>query len=150
MSTQVTQIHGAIKSGVASVLGASFHELQDTINLEANNLRVAKNGYAVKHGAIISAAGVTRVYTTDQVFEIILSQTNPRKDNDTSLQTTINELYDLADSIFVELLRTKLNLPGVVLNVFNPSITAPEFVNGKEFTILRFRVVVKFRNVVNS
>lgn len=148
MATTVTQIHTNLKSAVIAILGPTFHELTDSVNLLANNLRVAKRGFAIKHGAVVSTAGTTRAYTTDQTFEVILSDTNPRRTDDGALQTALNALYDLADQILVEVFRTKLNLAGVVLNVANPGFDRPEFINNKEFIILRFRVIVKFRNGV--
>ena len=148
MATTVTQIHTNLKNAIAAILGPTFHELTDSVNLLANNLRVAKKGYAVKHGAVSSAPGTTRAYTTDQSFEVILTDTNPRRNDDSALQTALNALYDLADQILVEIFRTKLNMSGVVLNVEKPGMDRPEFINGKEFIVLRFRIIVKYRNGV--
>lgn len=148
MANTVAQILANLKSSVATVLGSTFHELQDSVNLKANTLRGATKGYSIKADSAETASGTTRAYTLDQVFEVTLVDVNPRRNDDLGLQSVLNSLYDYADQILVEIFHSKLSLPGIVLSVERANYERPEFVNGKEYIVLKARFTIKLRNEV--
>jgi hypothetical protein len=146
MSATTSSIYTAILGVVATNAGASYQELPYVINVEKNDLRRIKNGYGVRYLEANASEGVTRHYTLDQRFEIILTTSNPRKNDDSDLLTATATLYDLIDDIFKDLVATKVGLPSLVLLVYEPSISEPEYLNDNDFIVLRHQVTVKYRS----
>lgn len=147
MSTVVGDIHSAIKTLAASVLGASYQELKHIYAPEKNDLRNIKSAYGVIHGAASYADGVTRVYTMDQEFTLVLVKRAIRRDSDDDLQTVINELYNKADDFLVQSFLTKLSLSSTVLIVDQPAISEPEILDN-ECVLIRVSFNVKYRKAI--
>lgn len=145
----VSQIHTNIKSVASTVLGGTWHELRRVFDPEQNDSRTAENAYGVRHGAASSADGVMRYYTMDHSFTVVLSRRFVDRLSDAEIQTVINDLYNKADSILVEVFLKKLSLPTIVLIVDNPSIAEPR-VLGNQSVILELSFNVKYRNAVNG
>lgn len=151
MANHVAQIHTALKDIVNQVLGSSYHELRDTIDPQRNESRIFHNGWAVRHGAAKDAAGITNAITLDHAFEIIVGKLNPRRMEEKELQVIVNELYDKLDQISVKIFQTKLDLPTLVINVFDPSIDPIDLTNDKEFAGLRMQIYVRYRsNIIET
>lgn len=147
MSAVVGDIHAAIKTLAASVLGASYNELKYIYSPEKNDLRNIKTAYAVTHGQASSADGVTRVYTMDQVFTLIIVKRAIRRDSDDDIQTVINEIYSKADDFLVQAFLTKLGLSSTVLIVDQPEISEPEILDN-ESVLIRVSFNVKYRKAI--
>lgn len=144
----VEQIHDAIKSTTASVLGAGWVEMRRVFDPSQNDTRTAGMAYGVLHGSASGAAGVQRYYTMDHQFAVVLSRSVVERQDDTEHQAVINEMYDVADDLLVEVFLKKLGLPSIVIIVDNPSISEPQILeNGT--VIMRVGFNVKYRNAVN-
>jgi hypothetical protein len=100
----------------------------------------------VRHGVGYDAPGVVDAYTVDQAFEILVGKLNPRRMDEKELQIILNDIYDKLDQITVKIFQSKLNLPELVINVFDPSIDPPELTNDKEFAALRMQIYVRYRS----
>jgi hypothetical protein len=134
---------------MAAELGSDYQELQYIYDIEKNTVRGARLAYGVRPLAADTAESVTRVYTLDQAFEIILTDTFARGDNDSQRETALNIMYDKSDEIFKELVNHKINLANFVLNIFNASLLEPEFLDDNKFIILRMQYLVKYRSALN-
>jgi len=148
MANIVEQIYDAIKSEVATSLGASYQELPFVFDVSKNDLRRIKKGYGVLHKSATSADSVTRVYALDHSFQVIFTETNGRTNSDADAQEALNVLYDKIDEIFKGMVLRKLGLNSIVLLVFEPSIEEPEFLDDNQFLVLRFGFIVKYRQTI--
>lgn len=144
----VEQLYDGIKSIAQAELGAGWAELRRILAPEQNDLVDGKPAFGVKYGSAAEAAGVTRVYTMDHSFEILLAKYVPPGNDDEARQDVFAELYNAGDEIFRQLLLQKVGLPAIVLNVQNPSISEPVIL-GNDTALIRFGVVIKYRNAVN-
>lgn len=146
MANLVAQIHANLKTIAASTLGADYHELRDTIDLDQNDERTIHNGFAVRHGdAFPALENLVNAYSMDHNFEVVLTKRNPRHDKDTELQAALNELYSKADDLFVQFFQTKLRLPELVVHLFEPQVLEPEFYQDKAYAALRLQMLVRYR-----
>jgi len=117
--------------------------------VEKNNLRDAKLAYGVRPLDAANAATLTRSYTLDHGFEVILTDTFARGDSDKQREDSLKVMYDKADEIFKNLVNHKINLASVVLDIQDPSLSEPEFLDDSKFVILRMQYVVKYRSNLN-
>ena len=147
MATQVTDIFSGIETVVTTNV-PTFKKLPRIYDLEDNDFRRIKDGYAVRHLEALNSETVVREYTLDHRFEVILTTRVIDKKNDTVIQTAINDLYDKADEILADLISTKISLPTTVLVVNDPAINEPELLEGNERVVMRFSFNVKYRRAV--
>jgi uncharacterized protein (DUF111 family) len=147
MSAIVNSIFDAIKSEVSTAVGAGWVELRRVLEPEKNDFRTMERGYGVRHGSAFNAAGVTRVYTLDHGFAVILTRRVVSRNDDEEMQEAINDLYDKADEVLKRVFLTKLGLPSLVLNVDTPEIDAPIVLeSGGVYIEVRFNV--KYRQAI--
>lgn len=146
MATIVGDIIDSMKSIIATELGATYQELKYVYNVEKNNLRSMEKAYGVRPVDAATAESVTKAFTLDHSFEIILTDSVARTDTDVQRTDAIKVMYDKGDEIFKDFINTKIALPLVVLDVRAPSISEPEFVDDNKMVILRFQTVVKYRS----
>jgi hypothetical protein len=148
MSATVTTLLTNLKTISAGVLGGSWHPLRNVMDLQSNDLRTGAKGYGVRALSASSAATVTNTYALDHVFEVVLMDTVPRKDDESQAMTVIGTLFDLQDEIFKQIVRTKAGTGGTVILVSEPSLAEPEFVSGKEFVALRQQFLIRYRQTI--
>lgn len=147
MSAVVSSIFSAVVTTVTTALGATYKALPNIYKLEENDFRVIEKAYAVRHGASSFADGVTRHYTMDQRFEVVLVNRATTRNNDSDVQTAFNTLYDKADDILRASFSTKLGLSSVIINVDSPEISEPQILdNGAAVIIVAFNV--KYRKAI--
>lgn len=147
MSAVVSSIFSAVTSTVTTALGATYKALPKIYNLEENDFRIIDKAYAVRHGASSFADGITRVYTMDQRFEVVLVNRAVTRNNDNDIQTAINTLYDKADDILRSAFGKKLGLSNVIINVDSPEISEPQILdNSAVVLIVAFNV--KYRQSI--
>jgi hypothetical protein len=149
MSTYVSQILTSTKSIISTELGSDYQALRYIYNVELNGLRGAYKAYGVRPLAASSNETICRNYTLDHQFEVILTDTFARADNDSQIETSIGTMYNKADEIFKELVNQKIGLSSFVLNVFDPSISEPELLGDQKFVILRMQYTIKYRSALN-
>lgn len=148
MATIVQDIVTNVNSIAATVLGASYHQLRFIFSVEKNDIRAGEKAYGCRPLAAIPAESVTRHYTLDHDFELILTDTIGRSDDDTQRSDALNTMYDKADEIFKELVNTKVGLPLVVLLLTSPSLAEPEILNDQKLVVLRMNFTVRYRSAL--
>lgn len=148
MSAIVNSIFDAIDTQVSTALGATWVKLRHVLEPEKNDARTMERAYGVRHGSSSNAEGVTRVYTLDQEFAVILVRRVVSRNDDVETQAAINDLYDKADEILKRVFLTKLGLGAVVLNVDSPDMDAP-LILASGGVLLELRFNVKYRQSIN-
>lgn len=150
MSNIVEQIITAGKSQLSTTLGASYSELDYVIELEKNNFRNRTTRYGfIPLGADTGESVINKVYTLDHSFQIILTQPTFNRQNDAGLISATNTLYDKMDDIFKDFMNKKLGLNTIILNIQEPSIEEPEYLEDNDLVALRGNVVIKYRQPLN-
>ena len=144
MSTIVQSIFEKIESMAQTELGSTWIKLRKVFNPEDNDFRAMEYGFKCLHGSAITADGVTRFYTLDHSFQVLLMRRFVDRNDDANIQITINNLYDKADELLTLFIKSRLELPTTVLHVFNPSLTEPE-VLANNAVLLRVGFDVKYR-----
>ena len=148
MATIVENIVDNSKSTAATVLGAGYKELRFVYAVEKNDIRSAEKAYSVRPLSAIPAESTVKAYTVDHQFELVLTDTIGRSDDDTQRTDALMVMYDKIDEIFKAFINTKLSLPATVLWVSSPSISEPEFVLDNKLVILRMQYTVKYRSLL--
>lgn len=148
MAATVASIITQAKAIAAAKLGAGWQELPRVLDLDGLDARRGAKGYGVRPLSASNTPTVTNAYALDHGFQLILTDTNPRKDDDSQALTVIGVLFDQMDEIYKEFVRAKMNLGGTVLLVGEPSLSEPEFISGKEIVALRQNFNVKYRQTI--
>lgn len=146
MSTYVSQIITQTLSVISTELGSTYQQLRYVYDVEKNGLRGAYLAYGVRPLDASSAETICQNYTFDHGFEVILTNTIARTDSDSQATTALGTMYNKADEIFKALVNTKINLASFVLNVFDPSMSEPEFLDDQKYVVLRMQYKVKYRS----
>lgn len=149
MSTIVNTIITNIKTIINSEIGSEFTALPHEINIEMNNLKTSKKGYAVLPEDLSSDSGVTRALTIKQGFEITLTDNYINKgNNDTAQKTATNYLYQKIFEIYNKLYLSKIGLGTTVMNVNDLTISKPEYLENDNVVILRSSLQVIYRQAI--
>lgn len=144
----VEQIYDQIVILTDLALGTgTYTRLRKVFNPEQNDFRNVNQAFGVRHGSASTADGVTRVYTMDHTFEVLLAKRASSRDTDLTIQETMNELYNKADEVFRTIHLRKLNLPSIVLIVDSPNIGEPEVLDN-ECVLLTLGFNVKYRSAI--
>lgn len=147
MSTLVGDIFTAIQNLAQTTFGNTYLPLRKILDPQENDARSIAKGFAVKHGEAASVAGVTRFYTLDQKFSVLITNSAFNRDDENTVQAVFNNLYDLADSFLNAAFLTKLGLPQTVLIVDEPELSEPTVLpNGAALLIVSFKV--KYRRQI--
>lgn len=149
MATTVSDIITQVKSIAAAELGATYQELRYVYDVSGNDIRAGKLAYGVRPLEAETVAGVTREYTLNHRFELILTDTIARANSDEDAQAALGTMYNKADEIFRDMVKSKINLASVVLGVFEPSMSEPEFFNEQKLVVLRMQFTVRYRAALN-
>lgn len=148
MSAIVQNIITQAESLASTTLGATYQRLPFVYDVTKNDVRHATLAYAVRPLSAIPAETVTKVYTLDHEFELILTDTIARAVSDDERRSALNTMYNKADEIFKALVNTKINLASTVLLVTSPSMSEPEFLYDHKFVVLRMQFTVKYRSAL--
>lgn len=146
MANIVEQIITGVKAVAVAQLGSTYREIPFVYEVEKNNVRTAHLGYGLRPLAADFTTSVNRSYALDHRFELILTNSVARTDSNAQHLTALNTMYDQADEIFKDLVQTKVGLPTLVLNVFDPSLSEPELLDENKIVILRMQFTVKYRS----
>lgn len=150
MANIVEQINDGLTTTLGTTLGSPYQELSHMINIEAENLKGNKQRYGVRPLGGSSAAGLTRNYTLDHEFEIIISDEYfPNPSNDQNQREAAFGLFNKMDSFLKEVFISKAGLPSIILNIDNISMDEPNY-EIKNVVILRAQLNIKYRQPVNS
>jgi hypothetical protein len=146
MAAIVQNITTSGKDLIATLLGSTYKELRFVFAVEKNDIRSAEKAYGFRPLEASTAETTVKTYTLDHRFEVVLTDTIGRSDDDVQRTDAINQMYNNSDEIFKEFINTKLGLPLTVLNISEQSISEPEFVLDNKLVILRMQMTVKYRS----
>lgn len=150
MANIVEQINDGITNVISTTLGVTYSELNYLINVDKNNFKANSKRYGVRPLAGSTVEGITRVYTLDQEFQIVLTHdyfSNPSNDQDLRDKTFL--LFDKLDEIMKNLFINKAGLPTIILNIDSVTILEPEYFDIEKVVVLRADFKVKYRQAVN-
>lgn len=143
MSTVVGDIRTAIDGIVATE--TTWSKLRFIEDVSKNDERNLDQAYGVRPLDAPEGSTITKVYTLDHNFEVILSRTAPREQDDDDLIAAKDDLFEQAHKVLKATIDTKLGLPAVVIVVQAPSISEPEILDGLSAIVLRVGFSVKYR-----
>ncbi len=144
----VSTIFDNLKSLVVANVDASFSELHFTRDLERNDDRIATKGYGVRFLDGPFTDTLTKSYTIDQGFEIVLTRTNLRQNDESQIEDAEKLLHDEMSDILKPLINSNLNATAGVLKVDQPSFSEPELFNEAHFVALRCQIVITYRQQI--
>lgn len=121
----VGQIYDSLVSISEDTLGVNWQRLKKVFDPTQNDFRNIELGFGIRHDAATPDTDATKVFVLSHKFEILLADRSANRDSDLAIQTRLNSLYDKADEIFKECVRTKINLQ-FVTHVDNLSFAAPQ------------------------
>ena len=133
------------KALASSTFGSSYQELRNIYDLSKNNIRDLRLGYALRPLGAIDVEGITKNYTMDHGFELILTDTTTRNESDAQKELAFNTMFERGHEFFTALVNTKISLPSSVLNVFAPTFFEPETLPESKGLVLRLQYTVKYR-----
>lgn len=145
MSTIVQDITTGIETRIAAVWTGSAI-LDYVLDVSKNNFDNANDRYGVRPLEAVTVAGVTRYYTLEQNFEIILTKEFINDHGDSKQREVSYVLYDKMDDVFKDLFQTKIGLSSTVLNVGDLTLLDPEYL--KTTAIIKGVVTVTYRKAV--
>jgi hypothetical protein len=141
MSAIVENIFDAITSLAQTTFGVDYVRLRKVREPEENDFRNIQKAFGVRHGQANSTEGVTRVYTMNQRFEVLIVNAAVDRNDDAAVQDVFHVLYNLADEFLKSAFLTKLGLGSTVLLVDLPELSEPTVLaNGAAILIVGFNV----------
>ena len=147
MSTIARSVYDAIKSKVETTLGAEWSELRYVFDIVQNDGRGIVKGFGVVPEDAPPANSIIKAMTFDHTFQIVLTQTNVREQDDAdAIAAVLDELYNKADDVLHDVLNQQLGIPHIIMTVTNGGISAPEIL--ESYIVLRFRVIVRYRRTI--
>lgn len=143
-------IYNAMLSRVASVLtgqNSTWSEIERVVELRENSSNSRDYRYGLLVGSGAPVAGPVGSYDTAKKFRILLVRDVAQADNnDNDLRDKIKgNLSQMMEMCYVDLLRSRLGLPGVVVQVQRPDTADPEFRQEENTVVLAGEVVVHYR-----
>lgn len=148
MSNIVEQISDGLKTIIAAKLGSTWEEIEYTFDIEKNKSRGNAKKYGVHPLEAVSAFGVTRVYTFDQIFDLILTHDYKNRNNDDQQKEKLFLLYDKMDDLLREVYLRKAGVPAIVLNIAPIGMDEPEFLDDDKVIVLRAKITIKYRQSI--
>jgi len=145
MSTIVGDIVDESKALAVTTFGVTYHELNHIYDLTKNNIRLQKLGFAIRPLSADSVDSILKNYTLDHIFELILTDTTVRNDDDAVTETKFNTMFEKGHDFFKALVNTKINLATSVLNIQEPAFGEPEILPEVKLLVLRMQYTVKYR-----
>lgn len=104
----VQQIYDKLSAITQSKMGVSAQRLAKVFEPEKNDLRNIELAWGVRHGPASPDTDAIKRFVLVQKFDIILSDSAANRNNDSDIQTRLNNLYSKADDIFKECIKLKL------------------------------------------
>ena len=147
MANLAGTIRDAIDSTVGTTVGATYQSLRRVYSPEENDFRNIAKAYGVRFGSASPVDQILNAYTVDHDFDVLITGRAVNRQDDADIQTTLTEIYDQIDDITVELTRTKIGLPLIVMTVGVPTISAPEFFEN-EVVLITATYAVRYRQAL--
>lgn len=148
MATTVADILTESRSIASTTLGATWQRLQFIFDVTKLNERTGKQAFGIRPLGAVPNETVTKSFTQDHDFELILSDTFARGQSDIQREEVLDVMYDRQDEIMQQMVLTKINLSSTVMNVSQPTISEPEFFDDNKLVVLRTQYTVKYRSLL--
>ena len=152
MANTVSTIFDNLKTIVAANAPSGSQELRHVKDLTGNDSRNLLLGWGVRFLAGPASDTLLQSYTIDQGFEIILTRTNPRQDDDAGVEDAEKLLFDAQTDILKLLVHSNLNATAGVLRVSEPDFSEPELLGADDqetsFIALRVQVTITYRQQI--
>ncbi len=149
MGTVVKDIFDGVESTVQTALSfTAANKLRHVFDLSMNEFRTIKDSYGLVRQTGSEVSGVTRVYTMDHDYQLILTARVIKRMDDDDVQEAIDLLYNRADEVYKALINTKAGVPSKVLAVFGQSWGEPELLDENSLVLLRVGFTIKFRQAL--
>ena len=148
MSNLVEQIIEAAELEVKKE--TAYSELKYVYDLEKNDDLKNSSRFGVRPLEAPQVAGLNKVYTVDQVFNVVLVTAYKNKpQDDIDLRQSIKELYNKMDEVIKAFHLNKLGLNSIVLSINLSSINEPEIFEENKIVALSADFIIKYRNTVD-
>ena len=145
MSDIVKTMRDSLETLIGTTL-PTWSLLDNKYNLEKNNYANQEKRFGVIVGSGDQAVSVTKHYTVNRSFNIILcNQYESMHNEDGILNIALDEIEDAMDEIIKASMRNKLGVPNTVLNVINGSIDEYDLDTIENVAILQFEMIVTYR-----
>lgn len=145
MSNVITTIFDNLKTVISSTVDASYKELKFVRELGKNDTRNLEKGWGLKFLDGPATDTITKAYSVDQGFELVLTRTNIRKNDETDVESAEKLLFDEATDIMIPLIHNNIGATVGVSKVSAPSFSEPELLNDASFIALRVQFTVTYR-----
>lgn len=142
----IRDITNAMKSEVSAELGVNFRELAYLEDVSKNSFRTGNDRYGVRALGGFQVPGVTKNVTITQTFEIVLTKgyIESNIDDEPQVEKSYDNRENLLD-IYKRLVNNRGGLPGTILNIFDMSISEPEFLDDDKVAIQRATMSITYR-----
>lgn len=145
MANTVSTIFDNLKSTIVANIDSEFQELHYVRDLERNDDRILSKGYGLRFLSGPATDTLTKSYTIDQGFEIVLTRTNLRQADESQVEDAEKLLHDEATDILVPLINSNLSGTAGVLKIDQPDFSEPELLGEASFVALRVQIVITYR-----
>lgn len=146
----VEQIVDSLNGELQIVLGADHNRLEYIYDVSKNSFTNNSKRYGVEVMSASSAATVTRAFTLDHIFKVIVTDNYFNKEeSDLDQRKVIFALYDKIDEITKRIYAKKIGLPSIVLFVSLDNIEEPEFIDEDNVAVLKAIYTIKYRNLID-
>lgn len=145
----VEQISDSILTQMQTSLGADFKPLSYFFDVSQNNFVGNKKRFGVVPLSGSNNLTVTKSFTVDQNFQMILTDNYKNVGNSDSKQRDVLFfLYDKFDEIIATLYMSKLGIPNIVLFTGLQDFAEPEFLDEENLAVLKVNIIVKYRRSI--
>ena len=150
MSSVVEDINIALEGVIAGVLGADYNPLLFKWSVEKNDFRNNSKMYGSMPLGGSQETGVIKSYTIAQTYEFVLTHNYINRDGDEDKQAKTFMLFEKSHAILKEVIRSKVGLPGSVLNIEGIDFLDPEFFEPDNIVVQRTRLFILYRNTITA
>lgn len=145
MANTVSTIFDNLVTSITTNIDSEFVELHFKKDLARNEDRILSKGWGLRFLGGPPSDTLTKSYTIDQGFEIILTRTNLRQTNEDQVEDAEKLLFDEMTDILIPLVHSNLNATANVLKIDQPNFLEPELLDEARFVALRAQIVVTYR-----
>ena len=146
MSDVIRDIKNALSSEIQAELGVNYKPMSYLEEVEKNSFRTSSERFGVRPLESSQVPGVTKFTQFIQTFEIVLSKSyyESSLDDSEKIEKSLDNRQNIL-AIYKRLVNSKGGLPSVVLNIFDLSISAPEYLEQDKVAIQRATMNIQFR-----
>ena len=145
MANTVSTIFDNLKASIIANIGPDFVRLKFARDLERNDKRELTQGWGLRFLAGPPSDSITKSYSIDQGFEIILTRTNIRQNDEDDVEEAEKLLFDEMTDILAPLINSNLSGTAGVSRISQPDFSEPELLKDSSFVALRVQIIITYR-----